>query len=829
MRIGVTRNLYCNPDALRDVEPPFNGQLLPANFTLVERKYLLIQFTKLVDVYAELTLRNFVSSLTCFGLSRLFNLAERAAPGQVRETLNATDGRLVAKAQQHFVIGSATQDMRATRPVTVLSRWKVETLIPSQLPNWVIGFLAVLDDIEAGRGQWQEALEVLTAIPARRSQLNEISFNAAISACEKGQHWLAALTLFRSAARWVRRDVITYNSSLSTFSEKSRSLWELAIMQLSAIRFAGLEPDRISFNATATAMASCTSWAFSLLALQELREGGEAEALDAVSYNCGITASEKGQEWPVALQLLANLNAGGLRGTVVTAGAAISACAAHGAWEEVVSAPDAKAAIEPSRHSWRSIAHNAAMCACERFQDIWQALLLFVGMVFASLRPSIISSFTASYNTTMTACVSGEQWQRAMSLFVETPAAARTAVTYGAAVSAMETARQWQEALALLVECRGRKLRLDLVIFNSVISACEKGGHWQGALQLLEDLEEASLEKSLVSYNAAISASEKAGYWQLALGLVAELRRRRLQENLITCCAAIAACTRGMEWSAALSLLSLQQRMKQEHHVAYVSAVNACVQSWQHQSAQRVLSELEMFLCGLAKTSARLGRRQIGNEWPFLWPLIPSPSTNSQWVVFPLAWRGCGGDRAGVMGDDDAENWYRFTAAISKKPQASLGLDVTYRSWSKDGVFVANVFEGGLVAAWNEKQEMPNRICVGDFIFQVNHVSSNPVAMIEELKEKTHLDICLKRRKGAEPALPPHQAPRPASNQETADATEGSQGAERPPRTPLEDILDQLESLEDEALAGLICIALERRPFLIPRVLPADGQEPAER
>ena len=36
---------------------------------------------------AELTLRNFVSSLTCFGLSRLFNLAERAAPGQVRETL----------------------------------------------------------------------------------------------------------------------------------------------------------------------------------------------------------------------------------------------------------------------------------------------------------------------------------------------------------------------------------------------------------------------------------------------------------------------------------------------------------------------------------------------------------------------------------------------------------------------------------------------------------------------------------------------------------------------------------------------------------------------
>ncbi|CAE7242487.1 unnamed protein product [Symbiodinium sp. CCMP2592] len=610
------------------------------------------------------------------------------------------------------------------------------------------------------RGQWQEALAVLTSIPARSWQLNEISFNAAITACEKGQHWRAALSLFRSAsALWVRRDVISYNSSLNTF-EKSRS-WELAIMQLSAIRFVALEPDRISFNATAATAAP--TWAVSLLALQELRERGEA---DAVSYNCGITASERGQEWPVALQLLDSLNAGGLRGTVVTAGAAISACAAHGAWEEAL-----RQLFQLQLRRLQSrIAHNAAMCACERSCHWEQALLLFVGMGFASLRPSIIS-----YNTTMTACVSGEQWQRALSLFVETPASARTAVTYGAAVSAMETARQWQEAVALLAECRGRKLRLDLVIFNSAISACEKGGHWEGALQLLEDLEGAFLEKSLVSYNAAISASEKAGHWQLALVLVAELRRRRLQENLITCCAAIAACTRGMEWSAALSVLSVQQRRKLEHHAAYVSAVTACVQSWQHQPAQRVLSELEKFLCGLAKTSARLGETAHLRP-PTLWLPIPlQRAPNSQWVIFPLAWRGCGGDRAGVMGDDDAENWYRFTAAISKKPQASLGLDVTYRSWSKDGVFVANVFEadglrffwspfgpnrlqGGLVAAWNEKQEMPNRICVGDFIFQVNHVSSNPVAMIEELKEKTQLDICLKRRKGAEPALPPHQA-----------------------------------------------------------------------
>lgn len=50
--IGITRNMYCNPDALQGLNAPFGGDLIPSNFTLVERKYYF-QFTKLVDVYSE--------------------------------------------------------------------------------------------------------------------------------------------------------------------------------------------------------------------------------------------------------------------------------------------------------------------------------------------------------------------------------------------------------------------------------------------------------------------------------------------------------------------------------------------------------------------------------------------------------------------------------------------------------------------------------------------------------------------------------------------------------------------------------------------------------
>ncbi|CAJ1415592.1 unnamed protein product [Effrenium voratum] len=260
--IGVTRNLYCEPSALADVEPPFKGELLPRNFTLVERKYLLIQFTKLVDVYDDQQVHvgyfydinlfiimrfgfsdaqgriwfeaRYASFLSRFkpiieytvqrcdagaegrpssvyelkevwwaesywrclvNCTRLFSLAHRHAEGQVSERLlppwafgfakseghnldvafrgwlvptirgqvtgpvsgmgtglrqdwdmevrERDAGRdLVASARQHFVIGNPDQDMR------VLSRWQVTTVRPDVLPNWLVGFLAVRDDVE---------------------------------------------------------------------------------------------------------------------------------------------------------------------------------------------------------------------------------------------------------------------------------------------------------------------------------------------------------------------------------------------------------------------------------------------------------------------------------------------------------------------------------------------------------------------------------------------------------------------------------------------------------------------------------------------------------
>ncbi|CAL1170168.1 unnamed protein product [Cladocopium goreaui] len=156
-----------------------------------------------------------------------------------------------------------------------------------------------------------------------------------------------------------------------------------------------------------------------------------------------------------------------------------------------------------------------------------------------------------------------------------------------------------------------------------------------------------------------------------------------------------------------------------------------------------------------------------------------------------------------------------FTAVISRTPSSNLGVDVTYRSWTGDGVFITKVFEDGLVADWNSKNDPFKHICAGDFIFQVNSVSGDTVAMIKELKFKTELTIHIRKRCGQEipPMTPPPKAPEAA--RETA--------RNRVVKPQLEAILSEMNAISDEELAGLICVAMERRPWLLPSVLGNNG------
>ena len=51
-----------------------------------------------------------------------------------------------------------------------------------------------------------------------------ITYNATISACEKGQQWMAAVALLREMQQWqMQANVITYNATISA-CEKGQQL-----------------------------------------------------------------------------------------------------------------------------------------------------------------------------------------------------------------------------------------------------------------------------------------------------------------------------------------------------------------------------------------------------------------------------------------------------------------------------------------------------------------------------------------------------------------------------------------------------------------------------
>ena len=54
-------------------------------------------------------------------------------------------------------------------------------------------------------------------------QVNVITYNATISACEKGQQWITAVSLLREMQNWnMEANVITYSATISACEKALR-------------------------------------------------------------------------------------------------------------------------------------------------------------------------------------------------------------------------------------------------------------------------------------------------------------------------------------------------------------------------------------------------------------------------------------------------------------------------------------------------------------------------------------------------------------------------------------------------------------------------------
>ncbi|CAJ1367620.1 unnamed protein product, partial [Effrenium voratum] len=118
---------------------------------------------------------------------------------------------------------------------------------------------------------WPAALQLLHAAAREKLQLDTIIMNSAISACEKGGAWQQALLLLTSFPKrqLLRDDVISFNAAISACEKADH--WRLALHLLEKTWRTKLRASIITFNAAISACGKGLQWQTAIALMQEAK------------------------------------------------------------------------------------------------------------------------------------------------------------------------------------------------------------------------------------------------------------------------------------------------------------------------------------------------------------------------------------------------------------------------------------------------------------------------------------------------------------------------------------------------------------------------------
>lgn len=182
-----------------------------------------------------------------------------------------------------------------------------------QIPS-EISFNAALSACERGV-QWQHALALLADMRLAEVTPTSVSLNTVVSACEKGAQWKVALALLE--------DIKASSSSEADIEEASEPTSDL-----------GVSAQVASFNAAMSECKAFGQWQRALSLLQEMRSA--RVQVDEKSFAMAISACERGDEWEHAVSLLEDMREALITPNVMNYGAAIATCAKAGRLEQVM-------------------------------------------------------------------------------------------------------------------------------------------------------------------------------------------------------------------------------------------------------------------------------------------------------------------------------------------------------------------------------------------------------------------------------------------------------------------------------------------------------------
>ncbi|CAJ1406799.1 unnamed protein product [Effrenium voratum] len=417
--------------------------------------------------------------------------------------------------------------------------------------------------------RWDLAVTLLELGRQRRSQVDAVGLNSAISACAGGP-WERAMMILHSFAQFgFLPDLISINTALSAVPG------ELILGLLRQLRRHQLRPDVHTFSSLMVAYVKSAKWHQALKLLQRMprrRIRSNAYTFSSVASACkdhwklalGVLSDSKARALPEAEALLVSVisacEGGGWRAAVQMAvwplalNAAVTAAGGSGHWQEALQILEASFLVALRADAARC---NGAIGSCSRCSKWEEALRLFKRMAEVGPEPNAVSQISA-----LMACGRGDHWQGAVLLLSE--AEAPQALAFFTACSACAAQGQWRWAVEVVAKMiRAGSTAISAETINAAVSACEKGGgRWEQALALLSQFGRARLPISSVALNAALSACEKARQWQRALRLLFLLDGHGgegflgVQATAVSFNAAASACGRARRWQRAAGLLT---------------------------------------------------------------------------------------------------------------------------------------------------------------------------------------------------------------------------------------------------------------------------------
>ncbi|CAL1160414.1 unnamed protein product [Cladocopium goreaui] len=438
--------------------------------------------------------------------------------------------------------------------------------------------------IGACRQDWQLALSFLRGAMDDSLEVDQISYNAAISSCQRAALWRAALAILQDMAmESVSPNIISYNATIASCEEGGIALSLIEEMSLqqnqpdvisynSAISACGktgewqaalhlfdfmASRDLISYNAAMSACARSQCWqqTFHLLRSMEQQQRPDEVSYGAVMRSLSGVASQ----WLLALELLRETDRRRLEANLIIRNSALFAIG-HGNWRMVL-----------------SLLHDQQVVDVVTFTAAFQALEVGpskVALALLEVAKRQVQLDPACRNSAVNALTKGTRWDLALHGCL---------VSHGDIVgyTSLMSHCPWEVAMSLLQSIMDRQLKADLLTFGACLCACEKSGRWEVALNFLMAMATTSCQADTMCCNVALSACENSSQWEMGLSLLFG-GIGGIQCDTVSFNAALSSCATGHQWPSALELWRQLPNLELEPDlISYNALISSCQGQWQ--------------------------------------------------------------------------------------------------------------------------------------------------------------------------------------------------------------------------------------------------------